>query len=114
MGLTVEEIAKVLKAKAGNVSQTATALKVTRQALYKRLEADETLQQIVTDAREAMVDVAESALLKQIKRGNTAAIIFALKTQGKSRGYIERTEIDHRLTDVSKLSNDELQAIVEA
>lgn len=91
--LTVEEIARVLEKKAGNISEAARALKVTRQALHYRIGKDETLQQIVIDAREAMVDVAESEALKQIKLGNTAMIIFTLKTVGKSRGYVERQEI---------------------
>lgn len=93
MTLTVEQIGEALKKKGGNITEAASALNVTRQALHLRIKDDETLQQIVTDAREALVDVAESALLKQVKRGNIAAIIFALKTQGKSRGYVERTEI---------------------
>ena len=37
--------------------------------------------------------MAESEALKQIKQGNTAIIIFTLKTLGKSRGYVERTEV---------------------
>jgi GTP cyclohydrolase II len=93
MALTIEQIAHALERKAGNITDAARSLKVTRHALYKRIHSDETLQQVLVDAREALVDVAESQLLKQIKVGNTAAIIFTLKTQGKSRGYVERTEI---------------------
>lgn len=91
--LTIEQIAHAIEKKAGNVSDAARALKVTRRALYKRIDDSEELQQVLKDARETLVDVAESQLLKQIKRGNTAAIIFTLKTQGKERGYVERTEI---------------------
>ena len=93
MALTVDEIATVLKKKAGNMAETARALKVTRQAVHKRVSEDETLQAIVSDAREALVDAAESQALKQIKQGNTAMIIFTLKTLGKSRGYVERQEL---------------------
>jgi hypothetical protein len=28
-----------------------------------------------------------------LKKGNIAALIFFLKTQGKSRGYVERQEV---------------------
>lgn len=114
MALTIDEIATVLKKKAGNMAETARALNVTRQAIHKRVSEDEALQAIVADAREAMVDVAESQALQQIKQGNTAMIIFTLKTLGKNRGYIERSEIDHRVKDVTELSDDELRAIVEA
>lgn len=37
---------------------------------------------------------SRNELIKQIKRGNMTAVIFYLKTKGKSRGYIERHEID--------------------
>jgi hypothetical protein len=40
-----------------------------------------------------MIDDAESEIYKQFKKGNTAALIFFLKTQGKQRGYVERQEI---------------------
>lgn len=93
--LTNEQIADALKKKAGNISAAATALKVTRQTLHNHIKDDADLQQIVTDAREAMVDVAESEALKQIKLGNTAMIIYTLKTQGKSRGYIEQQDVKH-------------------
>lgn len=38
-------------------------------------------------------DLAEGALVKRIKREDTTAIIFALKTKFKNRGYIEKKEI---------------------
>ena len=66
--LTVEQIAHALEKKAGNISDAAKALKVTRQALHKRISDDETLQRVVIDAREALVDVAESQALKQIRQ----------------------------------------------
>lgn len=95
MALTIDEIATVLTKKSGNISQTAAALKVTRQAIQQRVKDDESLQQIVVDAREELVDVAESEALKQIKAGNTAMIIYTLKTQGKARGWQENSEVKH-------------------
>jgi hypothetical protein len=35
---------------------------------------------------------AQAILIKNIKEGNTAELLFYLKTQGKSRGYVERQE----------------------
>ena len=47
----------------------------------------------VESSREKMIDNVESALYQQALAGNTTAMIFFLKTQGKKRGYVERSEI---------------------
>ena len=46
--------------------------------------------------REAMLDVGELALLKAVQAGEGWAVCFLLKTQGKSRGYVERQDVDVR------------------
>lgn len=93
--LTEEQIALALEKKMGNITDAARALKITRQGLHKRIASSEALQAVVAEARETLVDIAESHLLKQIKKGNITAIIFTLKTQGKERGYVERQEVEH-------------------
>jgi predicted transcriptional regulator len=93
--LTVEQIAVALQKKAGNITEAAKALKVTRQALHKRINDDELLKSTLIDAREALVDMAESEARKQIRKGNTAIIIFTLKTLGKERGYVEQHDLKH-------------------
>ena len=40
------------------------------------------------------LDFGETQLHAQIREGNTSATIFFLKTKGKRRGYIERSEMD--------------------
>ena len=52
-----------------------------------------TVKQAVTEAKERMLDFAEGKLYEKIKSGDNAAIIFFLKTQGKKRGYVERSEV---------------------
>lgn len=91
--LTSEQIAAALRAANGNVSEAARQLGAGRATLYEHMQNDPTLMTILTDAREALVDSAESALSKLINEGNVAAVIFALKTQGKKRGWVERQEI---------------------
>lgn len=93
--LTVEQIAHALEKKDGNITEAAKALKVTRQALHLRIKDDDALRDVLTSARESLVDMTESEARKQIKQGNTAMIIFTLKTLGKSRGYVERIEQEH-------------------
>lgn len=48
--------------------------------------------QIILNGREKLADLAENMLAKKVAEGDTTSIIFALKTQGKRRGYVERVE----------------------
>lgn len=91
--VTDEQVAAALKAQRGNIVRTAEALDVDRSTVMRHIQDNPELQQVLIDAREALVDSAESALSKLIGEGNVAAIIFALKTQGKRRGWVERQEI---------------------
>ena len=45
-----------------------------------------------------ILDFAEKQLFTQISENNTTATIFFLKTKGKHRGYVEKTEVDNRVT----------------
>lgn len=90
--LTAAQIEHALRQANGNVAYAARELGVARWTLVRHISRSEHLKQVVTEAREEMVDIAETALRKQIEQGNIAAIIFALKTVGRPRGYVERTE----------------------
>ena len=59
------------------------------------MERYPSLKEVLSDAREDALDLAESKLMKAIDDGNITAIIFFLKTRGKSRGYSERSEFGH-------------------
>lgn len=50
------------------------------------------LVRICKDAREGMIDHAVSSLYRAIIKGEAWAVCFFLKTQGKSRGYIENID----------------------
>lgn len=90
---SLDEIEKALRAGKGMVSIAAKTLQMTRSGLYERINKNERLQQVISDEREAMTDTAELALHRAIVGGEAWAVCFYLKTQGKSRGYVERQEI---------------------
>jgi hypothetical protein len=78
----------------GVVTAACKQAEVGRTQFYEWLRTDEEFAKQVEDIRDVTLDFAESALYQQIKKGNTAATIFLLKTKGKGRGYIERQEYD--------------------
>lgn len=90
--LKVALVEQAIRDKAGNLSLVATFFDVSRTTIYKFLDAHPDLLAVVTEARETMIDNAESALYKAVLKGDVRAITFFLRTQGRSRGYVERME----------------------
>lgn len=66
---------------------------VTREA-YSDWKNDPDFERKFSSCVELMIDNWESALKQNIANGDTAAIIFALKTRGKHRGYVERESVN--------------------
>lgn len=93
MALTVEKITPLIEEYMGNLSLVARKLGVSRTTVYNFLENKPTLKVVLIDAREKMIDNVESKLYSKALDGDTTAMIFFLKTQGKSRGYVERQEV---------------------
>mgnify|MGYP001779901297 FL=1 len=104
---------QVCEANAGIIGDVASALRVRRSTVYMWCSKYPEFRQALDDARETFLDLAESNLHKLvagvpaietdengnkrfagwIERPSETAIIFTLKTRGKSRGYVERSEI---------------------
>lgn len=90
---TKERVGEVLTACAGKVSIAAGKLGCTRQSIYDYLQRYPDLKVILEDARVKLIDTAEDALQAAVIEGEAWAVCFALKTVGKKRGYVERSEI---------------------
>lgn len=85
----------MILSKRGNVSALAKSYRVSRKAVLDWIAEDPAAQQALKDARETALDNAEDALGNAVKKGEAWAVCFYLKTQGKGRGYVEKSEIDH-------------------
>lgn len=92
--ISVERIAEVYKKKGCNITAACAALNITRQTFYTRKAKSKKLQELVEEADESLLDFAESKLVEHINDGDVTSLIFFLKTKGKKRGYVERTEHD--------------------
>jgi hypothetical protein len=93
--ISENDVLAVMEKYNGNVAAIARHYGVSRGTVYNRINESIELAEALKDSRESIIDDAEAELYKQIKDGNTTALIFFLKTQGKGRGYIERQE--HRI-----------------
>ncbi len=93
--VSVSDIEPLVAEKNGNIAAIARALRVDRHTIDRRMNESPMLKQAIEDAREGMLDNAESVLYREILNGNMTAVIFFLKTQGRKRGYVERQEFQH-------------------
>jgi hypothetical protein len=82
-----------LESKMGVVTTACKAVGINRRLHYDWLERDAEYRKAVEELDNVSLDFAESQLFKQIHDGEVASTIFYLKTKGKKRGYIERTEV---------------------
>ena len=77
----------------GVVSTACRNANISRDTFYRWYKEDDNFKEEVDKLKNVSLDFAESKLLEQINGGNTTAIIFYLKTQGKHRGYVETHDI---------------------
>lgn len=99
----------------GNVTTATKAVKIARSTHYEWYNGDAEYAKSVDEISEVALDFAESQLFTRMQGGSDAAIIFYLKTKGKKRGFIERSEIDvsRKAPDFSDLSTEEIRDILE-
>jgi len=90
---TSDKMIKAIREKHGNLSAAARYLGCSRNTIARYIENYPTVKAVYDEERETLIDFAENQLFQQVKDGNITAIIFTLKTIGKSRGYVERQEV---------------------
>lgn len=86
---------EALEKSLGVVTTACKQVGIGRTTFYEYINKDDKFAKEVADIQNIALDFAESQLHKQIQDGNTSATIFYLKTKGKKRGYVERSEIVH-------------------
>tara|TARA_Y100000593_G_scaffold12383_1_gene22703 strand:- start:5495 stop:5848 length:354 start_codon:yes stop_codon:yes gene_type:complete len=89
-----EAVLQALEKSLGIVTTAVKSVGIARSTFYKWINEDEDFAKKVKDIENITLDFAESQLHKQIQDGNTSATIFYLKTKGKKRGYVEKSELD--------------------
>ena len=88
-------VIEALKKTMGVISPACDMVGIGRTIFYQWMKEDPEFAEAVNNMPEYALDFVESKLYEQISKGDTTAIIFNLKTKGKKRGYIEKTQHEH-------------------
>ncbi len=88
----------------GVVSKAVQSSKIPMRTHYHWMEVDEQYRDAIGQVKETTLDFYEDALHSLIKKLHPSAIIFALKTQGKKRGYIETVHNVNQAVDDSNVT----------
>jgi hypothetical protein len=98
----------------GIVTTACRNVGISRDTHYRWMRDDEAYRHEIDSIEGMALDLAESKLHEEILGGNTAAIIFFLKTKGKRRGYVEKQEVETTIKqpDFSGISTDELMQLL--
>jgi len=92
--ITKKAMIAALEKSLGIVTTACKAVEISRETHYRWLREDEQYKEAVESIADIALDFAESKLHKSIENGSDTAVIFYLKTKGKKRGYIERSEFE--------------------
>lgn len=96
---TAERVIAALVKTKGMITLAARELNCSGETIRNYAKRYPSVAAALHEERERMTDVAELALYKAIQDGEGWAISLYLKTQGKGRGYVERHELDARITN---------------
>lgn len=98
--LKSEVIQKLRSESYFTLTEICKVLGVTRFEVQKLAESDPSfendLRQGLANMRQIMVDVCERQLADKVAAGDSAALVFVAKTQGRDRGYGDKLEIDNK------------------
>ena len=109
-----KRVLECLEKSLGIVTTACKSANITRVTFYQYYNKDAQFAKEVDDIQNITLDFAEGQLLKNIKEGSDTAVIFYLKTKGKKRGYIERTEhVTVAKEAFSDLTEEQLQEKID-
>jgi hypothetical protein len=91
--LDPKTVADVLRRACGICQVAANELNCSRDAVEKQIQKHPEVAAAAREGNEIINDLAEAKLVDAIRRGESWAITFRLKTKAKDRGYVERQEL---------------------
>ena len=92
---TPQQVITAILSARGIKAVAAQRLGCSRPTLDNYIDRYPTVRAAYEEARDILLDTAESAMLTMIDNNEWPAVRFALITLGKGRGYTERQEDPH-------------------
>lgn len=93
--LDKEKIKELIIKYEGNVTAVARAMQCARRSITRIVNTNPEMQEILEEARERLIDDVIDVFVKKVKKGDdTAAMIFWLKMQARSRGFDAEFQVD--------------------
>lgn len=103
------DLLEALEKNLGLITPACKETGVSRDTYYKWLEKDEVFRKRVQEINEIALDFVESQLFKKIKDGSERSILFFMKYKARSRGYIEKIDIEGNINN--KVDNISVEII---
>jgi sRNA-binding carbon storage regulator CsrA len=93
-GVPVKTLKREIIKSCGILSQAARNVGLSRTQVYKRISNNKSLQVALKESRERFIDKGESALVTAVDNLEGWAVSLLLRTLGRHRGYVEKSELD--------------------
>jgi alanine-alpha-ketoisovalerate/valine-pyruvate aminotransferase len=90
---STQQIVDALESVNGMIYLAARKLGCTPQTIYNRMAKSGNIKEACENSRGELVDLSEQKLRMAVLNGEPWAVALVLKTLGKKRGYVERTEL---------------------
>ena len=105
LNVTKEQLLEAIEGSQGLVSKIQRKLmaaigeKISWDAVDRLIHKYEEAEAAVKAEKEAMLDIAENNIFKDMVNGDTATSKWYLRMKGKERGYIETSEVQMASAD---------------
>lgn len=90
----------------GVVTTACKKVGISRETHYLWFNEDVDYRAKVLDVKNIAIDFVESKMFSAISNGDSSLTKYYLSTQGKDRGYVEKSIVDNQLTITKPLIID--------
>lgn len=101
-----------------HIGDACESVAISRNTFHVWMREDPIFNEDITSIDEAYIDTVERKLKEHIGNDSLDATKFHLKTKGKRRGYVERTEVTGAeggpINIVFNIANEEVKKSVDA